>query len=178
MQTKKLLILSVALAAGVAAAGHAHAQGPHRGGMQPEHHGPGMHAMMHGQMPMHGDMHERMPMRGDMHRQAQRGPTGPGHAPHGGPAVAGDQSPSSLAFGAVNDKMHREMRIAFSGDADLDFVHGMIPHHQGAVDMAKIVLAFGKDPELRKLAEAIVKAQEDEIAFMQAWLVKRGQKSQ
>jgi uncharacterized protein (DUF305 family) len=48
----------------------------------------------------------------------------------------------------------------------------MIPHHKGAVDMAKLVLAFGKDPEIRKLAEDIVKAQDAEIASMEAWMKK------
>ena len=66
--------------------------------------------------------------------------------------------------------MHEGMDITFTGNADIDFVRGMIPHHQGAVDMAKTVLAFGKDPQIRKLAEEIVKAQESEIALMQAWL--------
>jgi uncharacterized protein (DUF305 family) len=51
-------------------------------------------------------------------------------------------------------------------------IKGMMPHHAGAVDMAKIVLAFGKDPEVRKLAEAVIKAQESEIALMQDWLNK------
>jgi uncharacterized protein (DUF305 family) len=50
----------------------------------------------------------------------------------------------------------------------------MIPHHQGAVDMANVVIKYGKDPELRKVAEGIVKAQEEEIAFMKAWLAKHG----
>jgi uncharacterized protein (DUF305 family) len=103
------------------------------------------------------------------------GQGGGGHAGHGAAAQQkGDNGPSSAAFRAANDKMHKGMDIAFTGDADADFVRGMIPHHQGAVDMAKIVLAFGKDPELRKLAQEIVAAQEKEIAFMQEWLKKSG----
>jgi uncharacterized protein (DUF305 family) len=66
--------------------------------------------------------------------------------------------------------MHEDMDITFTGNADIDFVRGMIPHHQGAVDMAKTVIAFGKDPQIRKLAEKIVKAQESEITPMQTWL--------
>jgi uncharacterized protein (DUF305 family) len=48
----------------------------------------------------------------------------------------------------------------------------MIPHHQGAIDMAKVVIANGKDPEIRKLAEGVVKAQEAEIKEMKDWLAK------
>lgn len=91
---------------------------------------------------------------------------------HGGAKPKGDGSPSSLAFQAINQKMHEGMDITFTGNADVDFVRGMIPHHQGAVDMARTVLAFGKDPQIRKLAEEIVKAQESEIALMQDWLKK------
>jgi uncharacterized protein (DUF305 family) len=85
-----------------------------------------------------------------------------------------NESASTKDFRAVNDKMHKGMMIEFSGDADVDFVRGMIPHHQGAIDMAKIELLYGKDAETRKLAEAIIKAQETEIAQMQAWLKARG----
>jgi uncharacterized protein (DUF305 family) len=72
-------------------------------------------------------------------------------------------------------KMHSAMDITFTGNADVDFIKGMIPHHQGAIDTAKVELAFGKDPEVKKLAESIIKAQEAEIAQMQAWLKKKGQ---
>lgn len=119
----------------------------------------------------HAAMMERM---AQMHGGGMHG-GGHGGMRHGGQAASprkGDQSPSTLAFRGVNAKMHEAMEIEFSGNADIDFVKGMIPHHEGAVDMAKVVLAFGKDPEVKKLAEAIIKAQEDEIAWMKGWLEK------
>jgi len=95
------------------------------------------------------------------------------HQHHG--ATAATPSKSSAAtkgYEAANAKMHKDMAIKFSGNADADFARGMIPHHQGAIDMAKVVLAHGKDPEIRKLAEEIIKAQESEIAWMREWLKK------
>lgn len=72
--------------------------------------------------------------------------------------------------------MHVNMSMAPTGDADVDFMRGMIPHHQGAIDMAKIALAHGKDLQVKELAEDAIRAQESEIAFMRDWLAKRGQR--
>ena len=82
----------------------------------------------------------------------------------------GDHVASSHAFAEANAKMHKDMMVEMTGNADVDFVRGMIPHHQGAIDMAKIELQYGKDAEIRKLAETVIKAQEAEIAEMNAWL--------
>jgi uncharacterized protein (DUF305 family) len=128
--------------------------------------------MMHG--PMHGQMQKHMQemMKGKMHgRDGGHSGAHSGHgANHAADGPQGDRGPSSLAFHGINQKMHEAMSIAFTGNADVDFVKGMLPHHQGAVDMAKVVLAFGRDPEIRKLAEAVIRAQESEIAMMRAWL--------
>lgn len=99
-----------------------------------------------------------------------------GMSGHGAAAAApkGDTGPASQAFAAANAKMHEAMDIAYTGNADVDFVRGMIAHHQGAIDMAKVVLEHGKDAEVRKLAQDIIKAQEGEIAWMGAWLKKQG----
>ena len=94
------------------------------------------------------------------------------HGAHGETAAA--PSNSNEAFEAANAKMHRDMAIELTGDADADFVRGMIPHHQGAIDMANVVLQHGADPEIRKLAQDIIAAQEKEIAWMKEWLAKNG----
>jgi uncharacterized protein (DUF305 family) len=86
----------------------------------------------------------------------------------------GDTGPSSKAFAEANARMHGGMDIVFTGNADIDFVRGMVAHHQGAIDMAKIELQYGKDAGLRKLAEGVISAQEAEIRTMTEWLAKNG----
>lgn len=87
---------------------------------------------------------------------------------------AGADTPSSKAYAAVMNTMMSNMMVPYSGDADVDFVKGMIPHHQAAIDMAKVQLEFGKDPEIRAIAEEVIKAQEAEIVTMKGWLAARG----
>jgi len=92
---------------------------------------------------------------------------GPAHATEG--ASAGH-----LALAKGMEAMHRDMAIGMTADdIDTAFICGMIPHHQGAIDMARAQLEFGSDPWARELAEAIIAAQEREIADMLAWLEAR-----
>ena len=92
------------------------------------------------------------------------------HAGHDAAAApAANASPSTKAFQASDERMMKDMAAPYTGDADRDFVTHMIPHHQGAVAMAEVLLKYGKDPELRKMAQEIVAAQEKEISFMKQW---------
>jgi uncharacterized protein (DUF305 family) len=78
--------------------------------------------------------------------------------------------PHVNALMAANAGMMTAMNPTFTGNPDRDFVLMMIPHHEGAIEMAKVELEHGTNPAIRALAEAIIAAQEKEIADMEAWL--------
>ena len=105
-------------------------------------------------------------------------PMPPGHTmpgmPMPGMTMPGKPAtPTAENSMSAMDKMAKDMAaVPMTGDADRDFAGMMIPHHQGAIDMAKYELAHGKDPEMLKLARDVVAAQEREIAGMKAWLAK------
>ncbi|MBC9178942.1 CopM family metallochaperone [Pseudoroseomonas ludipueritiae] len=94
------------------------------------------------------------------------------HAGHGAPAAAAE-TPATRAYRDAMARTHRDMDIPLTGDPDRDFAAGMIPHHQGAIDMARIELEHGKDPEMRRMAQEIIVAQEKEIAQLRAFLARR-----
>lgn len=85
-----------------------------------------------------------------------------------------DAAPSTEAFLAANRKMHTAMEVSYTGDADIDFVRAMIPHHEGAIEMARIARDYGDDPDVRKLAEGIITSQQAEVDWMVQWLEKHG----
>jgi uncharacterized protein (DUF305 family) len=93
------------------------------------------------------------------------------HAGHGSGMAMGGMDPGLMA---AMEQMNKSMPEKSAGSVDADFVKMMIPHHQAAIDMAKVELAKGTDTEQRKLAEEIIKAQEKEIGEMKAWLKAKG----
>lgn len=94
------------------------------------------------------------------------------HAEHGSQLKQSNPSP----FAAANETMMQAMHTQVpTGDVDYDFMRGMIPHHQGAIDMARIMLEQGGDAQMLELAREILAAQEAEITQMQTWLQEHGQ---
>lgn len=86
-------------------------------------------------------------------------------------SAATSQPPHIMAYMDVMDTMHKEMSAGMQAkNADVGFAKGMIPHHQGAIAMAKIELQYGKDPEMKALAQKIIDAQQGEIKLMTDWL--------
>lgn len=96
--------------------------------------------------------------------------------PAAGAPAAGAAGPADAAYQAAMDRMMQGMMAGYSGDADVDFARGMIAHHQGAIDMATAQLEYGKDPELRNVAQEVIKAQAAEMEFLRGWLARKGQR--
>jgi uncharacterized protein (DUF305 family) len=104
---------------------------------------------------------------------AQERPTMPAMQPHAHPASAaapGGADAAESQFIAANEeamsKMMANMTVAPTGDIDRDFVAMMVPHHQGAIDMARVLLRDGKNEQLKRLAQEIIVTQQQEIAAM------------
>jgi uncharacterized protein (DUF305 family) len=92
-------------------------------------------------------------------------------ASHARGAETAAHSPADIAYMRAMMTMHKAMtQAAATGNPDRDFMLLMIPHHQGAIDMARAELRYGKDARVRALAAAIIKAQQVEINTMRAWL--------
>lgn len=81
-------------------------------------------------------------------------------------------TPSTQAFREANDRMHRGMAIAYTGDADVDFLRGMIAHHESAIAMAKIAVEHGEATDVQSLAREITAAQAAEIIRMRILLAR------
>ena len=85
-------------------------------------------------------------------------------------APADDRESFGHLMETATQKMHSEMHVELTGNPDRDFARMMIPHHQGAVDMALVELRYGRDERLRRLAQSIIVEQRQEIDLMRLYL--------
>lgn len=102
----------------------------------------------------------------------------PHHAAPVSPAETHAADPAWSAMTATMKNMHAAMAaVEPSGNSDVNFVRLMLPHHQAAIEMAKTQLLYGKDPQMRRLAQEIITDQQSEIQLMQLWLKQHGPSS-
>jgi uncharacterized protein (DUF305 family) len=92
------------------------------------------------------------------------------HGDFAAPSVDAPDPAFQREMMAAMRKMDQDMNVRHSGNADRDFAAMMIPHHQGAIDMAKAELQYGHDPVLRRLAQGIIVEQQQEIELMRRQL--------
>jgi uncharacterized protein (DUF305 family) len=144
----KTITKGIAALAITAVAGVAYAQTSHQG---------------HGSMPMSGAMPMGNMDPAAMQKMMQDMMPSP------------NDPPSTKDFKAADMKMMHNMHVPYTGNPDVDFRTHMIPHHRGAVEMAKVALKHAKDPETKRMAQRIIDDQEKEIAEMQDWLKRNGQ---
>lgn len=151
--------------------------------------GPGMMRMMEGGMPpgpmtmhpmpgitiiinAHGMPITSGPMMGGRDGGAAMGMGSMGMMGQREPGGAAAAAPSATALRMAAMRMHQAMNVPLTGDPEADFARAMIPHHQGAIEMARITLERATDPEIRKLAQDVIAAQEGGIASLRGWLAK------
>ncbi|REC95394.1 CopM family metallochaperone [Kushneria indalinina] len=90
----------------------------------------------------------------------------------------GDADQAAQAFSDANQRMHHDMAIDPSGNVDMDFARGMLAHHRGAVDMARIELEHGSDEQMRTLAREVIDAQQEEIEQLERWIAEHDARPQ
>lgn len=128
------------------------------------------------QIPDMGQMMQRMPehCRAMMQNMPQNCMSAMGMMPGGMQSQPANQSAATKAYMDAAQRMHGPMLAGLqAGDPDVAFVRAMIAHHQGAIDMAKVVLQYGKDDQTKKWANDVIREQQREIAEMEEWLKKK-----